>query len=86
MVDSICAMCGEKLEQAWHGELCYGCHLDSLIPSDYPQREEYTYDTDYGHQNATRHPPIGVPILDDTPLRIHQIATLVNPRRINMRQ
>lgn len=80
MVDSICATCGEKLEQAWHGELCYGCHLDALIPGDYHIAEQYAYDPDFGQINATAHPPTGVEILDSTPLRLSRVVIPKNAK------
>jgi len=62
-----CTACGGKIETPWRRGLCYGCHLDSLVPRDYPAREMYAYDAVWGQINATRRPPTGVPVLDDRP-------------------
>lgn len=61
---SRCGECGGKIEAPRRAGLCYGCHLDSLVPHDYPARELYVYDAAWRQVNATRRPPTGVAILD----------------------
>jgi hypothetical protein len=52
----------------------YGEYLDGLVPAAYEGREQYAYDPAVGHRNATAHPPTGVPVLDQTPQRIRDVA------------
>ena len=52
------------------GGICYGCHLDSLIPGWYERAEKAEWDDIDKIKKATRHPKTGVPILDDTPHRL----------------
>ncbi len=62
--EGVCAVCGGAVETAGH-EICYGCHLDRLVPYGYQNLEAYEYVCAFLHPNATAHPPTGVPILDD---------------------
>lgn len=66
-----CRICGGKVEGYNGRTVCHGCYLDSLIPNDYQRRESYAYIDAYGHSNAIKHPPMGIPILDESrePLR-----------------
>lgn len=70
-----CSTCGGKIEQARPGlRICYGCHLDRLIPYDYQSKELYVFDLTWGRSNATVHPETGVPILDDNRPLLREIA------------
>jgi hypothetical protein len=68
-----CPVCGDKLDDPG-ASVCYGCRLDRWIPPWYPRAEAYEHDRTWGHANATRHPPTGRAILDDTPPRLSQIV------------
>lgn len=49
---------------------CICCESIDLIPSltDYHRREQYTYDEEYKHRNATKNPKTGIELLDrETP-------------------
>lgn len=64
-----CAKCGGKVENG-RSRICYGCHLDSLIPAGYQIREQYVFDKAWRKLNATKSPRTGVDLLDLTPIRL----------------
>ena len=81
---SRCRRCGDKIagvhDPANPPEICEGCHLDAMLPSDYEEREDYAYDPAFGHSNARRHPGTGVRVLDDRPGRIADCRHYVGVR------
>jgi len=71
---TLCRVCGEKIEDAGEGRsLCYGCHLDSLVPAGYSDRERYVYDTATRLSRATCRPKTGLMILD-LPSSVRSVA------------
>lgn len=69
-----CPTCGGKKERAG-AATCYGCYLDGFIPAGYEEAEDYRPVDQWGdpcraaeahHYNATRRPPLGVALLDET--------------------
>ncbi len=85
MADELpCAICKGLIEQARPGKrICYGCHLDSLIPYGYEGKEQYVFDSAWGRENATKHPKTGVLILDDNRPRLHEIAERIGVGRLS---
>ena len=78
-----CSTCGGKIESPRPGlRTCYGCHLDTLIPPDYPAKELYEFDLVWGRSNATAHPETGVPILDDNRPLLREIAERIGVDRL----
>jgi hypothetical protein len=53
-----CSVCRAVLRPMEHGTVCYGCHLDGLVPRNYQAKEVYV------SGNATERPPTGVHVLD----------------------
>ncbi|KKL90444.1 hypothetical protein LCGC14_1904650, partial [marine sediment metagenome] len=81
----ICTKCGDKVGTTGWGDRCYGCQLDPLLPQWYQDAEQYVHFQDLAiPSRATAHPKTGLDILDQTPLRLSQIALPIglNPHRI----
>jgi len=82
---NICEACGGRIETPGKEGVCYACYLDGLIPPGYELLENYVFDPGFRHRNATDHPPTGVQILDDTPVRIRDVCRIYRVRISGMR-
>jgi len=81
---AVCPACGGQCEDpSRDAGLCYGCHLDALVPDGYEDAEAYEAVTlGVGkpgkvavYWRARRRPPTGVAILDDPPpVRVAEIV------------
>ena len=70
--EHVCCICGDRVENG-RSAVCYGCHLDRLIPPGYQRKERYVHGAGVvAGGRATKHPLTNVPILDSTPLRLSQ--------------
>lgn len=81
----ICTQCGDKVGTTGWSDRCYGCQLDPLLPEWYERQERYYYFADPSIPPiATQHPRTGIGLLDNTPLRLSQLALpkAFNPHRM----
>ena len=49
---------------------CDACHWDCYVPPGHERRERYRFDPGWGHDNATRRPPLEVDFLDSPVPRV----------------
>jgi hypothetical protein len=63
-MDRSCSQCGGQIEAGTANAICFGCHLDGLVPKGYQTGEKYEFVPAFLHPNATERPPTGVEILD----------------------
>lgn len=67
----VCPKCGDVVPVYYVARLvCYSCHLDLYVRPGYAKAEQYRWDPAWGHSNATKRPPLGIPFLDETAPRI----------------
>jgi len=76
-----CPKCGDVVPIYYMVKrICYSCHLDRYVPRGYEQAEQYRWDPVWGHMNATKRPPLGVPFLDQTALRLELLLLALRGR------
>ena len=78
-----CVVCGGPIEAGADRDRCYSCHLDGLVPAWYARAERYEWAPASTLQQATRHPALGLPLLDACgPVRVCDVAGYLSPAQV----